>query len=341
MQAGLFGFARLYHERTGAVLSRFILADMLRARPPGTLEKYEEVYDLCCDSAADGEEYRWPVQQLRELHADRVAGEAGTRFMEILIKGWHDGKRELKGPADALGVPDTAREAARAARGADGLEAADWHQLWAEEPDEPEYLIEPVIQRGQGVSLYAIPGTGKSLLALAMAAGLATGRGVLGNPAADPVNVTYIDPENRRKDILRRLSDMGYKPPDLGRLRFYSFPDLPPLDTAAGGARLVSQAVADNAGLVVIDATARVVEGRENDSDTFIGLYRHTIEPLRKAGIAVLRLDNQGKDTSRGARGSSARKTTWTWNGSWSAKAAGSSRCATARTGATRPGMSL
>jgi AAA domain len=156
--------------------------------------------------------------------------------------------------------------------------------------------------------MYAAPGTGKSLLALEIAAGLSAGRGALGNPPAAPVNVTYVDAENRGRDIRRRLRDMGYGPGDLGRLRFYSFPALEPLDTAAGGARLVRQAIADKAGLVVIDTTSRVIEGKENDSDTFIGLYRHTMEPLRKAGIAVLRLDHPGKDSSKGTRGSSAKQ---------------------------------
>jgi hypothetical protein len=306
--ARLFGFARLYHERTGAGLSRFILADMARTEPPGRLDLYEEVYDQCCDQAPDGEEYRWSVDQLRELHTERVTGEAITRAMKILTQGDTDGKRELRGHADAREYLRGALADAGAADGDGGLAAVDWHQLWAEEPDEPDWLIEPVIQRGQGVSLYAIPGTGKSLLAFEMAAAKATGRGVLGNPPADPVDVTYIDAENRRLDHKARARDMGYKPSDLGRLHLYSFPDLEPLDTAAGGIRLVSQAIADKSVLVVIDATSRVIEGKENDSDTFIGLYRHTIGPLRKAGIAVLRLDNQGKDTSRGSRGSSAKK---------------------------------
>lgn len=39
----------------------------------------------------------------------------------------------------------------------------------------------------------------------------------------------------------------------------------------------------------------------------FIDFYSHTIEPLRRAGIALLLLDHRGKDTSKGTRGSSAK----------------------------------
>lgn len=130
VQAALFTFTQRYHDQTGAALPRDALASILQAKPPGTLAMYEEVYDLCCDAAPDGEEYRWSVQQLGELHAERVTGEAITRSMEILTRGVHDGQRELKGHADAREYLTGALEAARAADGAGDLEAADWHQLW-------------------------------------------------------------------------------------------------------------------------------------------------------------------------------------------------------------------
>ena len=52
---------------------------------------------------------------------------------------------------------------------------------------------------------------------------------------------------------------------------------------------------------------SRVVAGRENDADTFIAFYNHTIIPLRAREIALLRLDHPGKDVARGACGSSAK----------------------------------
>ena len=57
----------------------------------------------------------------------------------------------------------------------------------------------------------------------------------------------------------------------------------------------------------MLDTSSRMVQGKENDSDTFIQLYRCSLVPLKRRGITVLRLDHPGKDESRGQRGSSAK----------------------------------
>jgi hypothetical protein len=51
-----------------------------------------------------------------------------------------------------------------------------------------------------------------------------------------------------------------------------------------------------------------MVAGRENDSDTFLQLYRCSLVPLKSLGMTVLRLDHPGKDIDRGQRGSSAKE---------------------------------
>jgi hypothetical protein len=50
-----------------------------------------------------------------------------------------------------------------------------------------------------------------------------------------------------------------------------------------------------------------MIDGIENDADTWLALYRHLIVPLKAAGRATVRLDHFGKDTTRGSRGSSAK----------------------------------
>lgn len=57
----------------------------------------------------------------------------------------------------------------------------------------------------------------------------------------------------------------------------------------------------------MIDTASRFVAGKENDSDTWLALYRLVHAPLKAAGIACWRLDHFGKDLERGARGSSAK----------------------------------
>ena len=140
-----------------------------------------------------------------------------------------------------------------------------------------------------------------------IAAALAAGRAVLGNPARASLHVLYIDRENAAKMVRERLDGMGYGPTDLGRLHYLSFPSLHALDTLRGGAQLLEIARRHAVQVVVIDTTSRVIEGEENNADTFKALYRHAIMPLKAEGIAVLRIDHAGKDLERGARGSSAK----------------------------------
>ena len=184
----------------------------------------------------------------------------------------------------------------------------DWSQLWAKAGDPPEWLCEPLLLAGRAVALFSPAKAGKSLLCLEIAAALATGRPVLGNPARAPISVLYVDCENTEDDLRERLADLGYGPDsDLSRLHYLSFPTLPALDSARGGYHLQRVAEHHDARLVVIDTVSRVIDGEENDADTFRALYRHAVMPLKAAGRAVLRLDHTGKDLTRGQRGSSAK----------------------------------
>jgi hypothetical protein len=179
----------------------------------------------------------------------------------------------------------------------------DWHQAWAGKPDHVEWLLEPLLERGTLNAWFGKPAAGKSLIALEVAAG----RPVLGGAVQEPMTVLYVDVENAVNGIVERLQAYGYEPGDLKRLIYSSFPDVPGLDTFAGGQFLLSAAEAHNPALVIIDTTSRIIAGKENDADTFLQLYRHALVPLKQRGITVLRLDHPGKDLQRGQRGSSAK----------------------------------
>ena len=175
--------------------------------------------------------------------------------------------------------------------------AIDWHDVWKGQPAEVNWIIPDFLEAGSSNAMFGKPGSGKSLLALELAARLAKAGTV----------VTYIDEENRVVDHVDRLQSMGYGPHDLDRLRMYSFPRLPALDTAIGGIHLHDLATVDGAQLVILDTTSRMINGRENDADTWLQVYRCSLLPLKGAGITVLRLDHPGKDETRGQRGSSAK----------------------------------
>ena len=199
-------------------------------------------------------------------------------------------------PAGAPGSPGGGE--ARLAKIAAAYAPVDWRAAWKTQPEAVEWLLEPLLEEGTVNALFGKPGAGKSLITLEIALHLVRAGHV----------IVYIDQENRITDLVERLQAFGAGPDELDRLRMYSFAGLPPLDTTAGGVHLLALAVTAGAALVVIDTTSRMVQGKENDADTFLPLYRCSLVPLKARGITVLRLDHPGKDESRGQRGSSAKE---------------------------------
>lgn len=188
----------------------------------------------------------------------------------------------------------------------DNLPALDWHALWADD-SEQEWIVEPILPVGRLVALYSPPKVGKSLLMLEIAAAVATGRDVLGNPTTAAI-VLYVDFENDpRGDIRDRLQSMGYTPDQLDNLIVLSFPTLAALDSDRGGQELLAAVTYYRAALVIIDTVSRAVEGEENANDTWLNFYRHTGLRLKQAGVAGIRLDHTGKDETKGQRGGSAK----------------------------------
>ena len=187
------------------------------------------------------------------------------------------------------------------------LPRLDWHSLWEQE-DEEEWLLYPLIPARRLIALFSAAKVGKSLLMLEIAAALSTGKKVLGHDPGRRVRVLYVDFENDpRGDVRTRLQDMGYGPADLDRLDYLSFPSLPYLDSEMGAASLLAAVEAYGPELVVIDTISRAVKGEENDNDTWLNLYKHTGLTLKKAKVAMIRLDHTGKDETKGQRGGSAK----------------------------------
>lgn len=185
-------------------------------------------------------------------------------------------------------------------------EPIDWKSFLSVPPGPPDWLLFPMLERRQHALLFSETKAGKSLLTLDLVKRACAGVQLDGTQTR-PMRALYLDYENPDDDIRLRLNDMGATPGQLADLVYIQFPDLPPLDTAAGGARFVGLVREHDVDLVVIDTISRALEGPENDSSTAHNLYNHSLLPLKRMGVSSLRLDHSGADPRKGARGSSAK----------------------------------
>lgn len=184
----------------------------------------------------------------------------------------------------------------------------DWSSFWSEPRGEQEWIIPELVAKGRASVLYAKAKQGKSTIALAAVAAIATGRLVFGVHPSPRRRVLYLDYEMTRDDLRDRLEELGYdETADLSHLHYALLPSLRPLDTPEGAAQLVALARHYDAELVVIDTFGRAVDGPEDKSDTVRAYFRYTGAALKRAGIASLRADHAGKDLKLGQRGSSGK----------------------------------
>ncbi|MET7438377.1 AAA family ATPase [Streptomyces sp. NPDC005496] len=183
----------------------------------------------------------------------------------------------------------------------------DWNPFFATDFSSVELLPGKLMAPGQQITIVGDGKAGKSLFVQEWLWRMATGQAFLGDRPQAPIPLLYVDAENGHEDIQGRFVSYGAGPGRMGLMTYASFPPIRPLDTAGGGADLLAMVKECEAQLVCLDTVSRFISGPENDADTWLSLYRHTLLPLKRAGIASVRLDHMGKDGDRGARGSSAK----------------------------------
>lgn len=104
LQAKLFDMAERYYKVTGAVITPLALEDLLtKAKADAGKRKYYlETMELLNATKVDDADFKWSVEQLKELKAERETQQALTESMEILTRGATDSKgNELLGHEDA------------------------------------------------------------------------------------------------------------------------------------------------------------------------------------------------------------------------------------------------
>ncbi|MCB5168038.1 AAA family ATPase [Streptomyces bambusae] len=219
----------------------------------------------------------------------------------------------LTGAADPDELDKLATRHAEAQAAPEGASARltdsllNWAEFFATDYGSVELLLGGLLAPGQQIAVVGEGKAGKSLFVQEWLWRMASGLPFLGDRAHDPVSVLYVDAENGQKEIQQRLVSYGAGPGRMGLFSYASFPPIRPLDTAAGGQDLLALVRECEAQVVCLDTVSRFISGPENDADTWLALYRHTLLPLKSADIASVRIDHMGKDGERGARGSSAK----------------------------------
>ncbi|MGG5257481.1 AAA family ATPase [Phycicoccus avicenniae] len=295
-------------------IERYLLANDLRdagtlARCGGTVY-LEELYQLGIAVPTDAALHF--ADEVRRTAARRRLVEAGTRIMALGYTPSDTPPAELHHTAlDTLErdlilqpVPGVDEEV--------GDRFLDFTTLYTTPPQPIPWLIAPILAEGRITLLYAPGKAGKSLVAMEAACALATGGLALTQRTPHhPVHVLYVDQEQTPEDWRDRTQAMGYTVQDAAELTEHlhvsNLQAWAPLDTVAGGAQLLAEVRRTGARVVIIDTVSKVVAGEENSNDTHQALYRHTLAPLKREGLAVLLLDHTGKDLEKGARGGSAK----------------------------------
>ncbi|MDP4501030.1 AAA family ATPase [Nonomuraea turcica] len=206
----------------------------------------------------------------------------------------------------AIGASATPKDDDRFAR-------VDWLEAFTTDFTEINWLPGRFLEHGQQIALVGDGKVGKSIFTLYWIWCAITGRSCLGDIRREPINVLYFDRENSLRDIVTRLTAFGATEDDLeilhDRLDYRLFPRFSGALNASETAAAEMLSIVDEKprDVVILDTVSRYIAGKENDSDTWLDLYRRVHEPLKARSIASIRLDHFGKDTEKGSRGSSAK----------------------------------
>lgn len=184
----------------------------------------------------------------------------------------------------------------------------DWDELFGEDFQKADHLPAQLLERGQQAALIGDGKSGKSLFMAEWCLKAVQGDAFLTENTTDPIVIMYLDAENARRDLIMRTRSLGGTPDMLReKLIYLSFPPFKPLDSDDGARQVMELVIKYEPDVVILDTVSRFIAGKENDSDTWLALYRLLHNRLKGRGIACIRLDHFGKDAEKGGRGSSAK----------------------------------
>lgn len=163
--------------------------------------------------------------------------------------------------------------------------------------DRPNFLVERLLPAAALSILQGDGGTGKTYLALELAACISTGRPFLGLPTTKR-NVLYIDTESGAEEIARRRNlAKHWQKQDFSRVEIvFATEQLNPLDAINPDWIFEPIRVADNPGLIIIDNLSVLALGGDiNRSDVVVKYIKALQLATIKNKVAILLLDYPAK----------------------------------------------
>ncbi len=165
----------------------------------------------------------------------------------------------------------------------------------------PRWLLEPYLEAGGPTILFADGGTGKSMLALAMAMSIATGVSLLGIPRAEPRPVLYLDWEADHYIHAERLNalTMGHGLHIAAPIHYRH-----QVTSLMEAAPLIRRDVAQlGAGAVIVDSLGAAKGGEPESAAASIGLFT----AARSFGVPWIGIDHLVKSANGNATTGHAR----------------------------------
>lgn len=178
------------------------------------------------------------------------------------------------------------------------LRRLDVERMVAEEPQPPPWVIEGLVVAGMLTVLHGREGEGKSLLAQALAAGVAAGEDEAGL-TCHRGGVVIVDAENGEHEIHRRVHALGLPGDGIEIFEADGF------DLRSDLAELERVLEENRPALLVLDSFRSLWAGKENDSGEVSAVLDPLRNLVRRFGAGGLLLHHSGRSSGH-YRGSSA-----------------------------------
>ena len=174
--------------------------------------------------------------------------------------------------------------------------------------DEPNWLIDDVIEQESLVSVFGAPKSGKSFVAIAMAASIASGKEFFGHGVKKKSSVLYVAGEGLR-GIRSRCSILDDRE-SLADAPFYISNRTVRINDDADFTALIAEiemivASHGELNLLVLDTFQRVFSGNENSSEDVGGFISKLDKLIADYKCCVLMVHHTGHGNADRARGSS------------------------------------